>query len=401
MPGLGHKSYIQIGPKETSYGDYLAPTRKLEIINWNIAPVIGSMMDASLSGNPSRRAIYQGGLLYRGNFSVRLNYEGLEELLRGVFGSYTITAAGDDVQDHTFGEGSTLNSYTFEVALGDVPTGKVFRLLGAKLTGLTIRGSAGSGSDGILTADFSVVAKDYLSNQTPVASTTTTVANCTPSSYTLTRAAGSFTTDGIVAGMAITHPDVPAGTVVVGTPATTTLKMSQAATGSTQASASFKTMQAPAIWPVLYTHAVTINDGTSDTAANVRVRSFEVTLEQPHSEDRFYLGSVNIDEPLRQDFLVARFKFTQEFTTKTQHDAARAFTVGAPTLLFRNTAENFGNNKYREFLLQANKANLVEFSSPIEGYGVMISTATWEAYYDATLGSALVARVRNKLTAIS
>lgn len=401
MPGLGHKSFIQIGPKETTFGTYLAPTRRLEIINWNIAPTIGSIMDPSLSGNPSRRGIYQGGLLYRGNFSVRLNYEGLEELFRAVFGTYSMTTANGNVKDHNFLEGSTLNSYSIEVSVGDVPSGKVFRLLGAKITNMTVRGSAGSGNEGMLTADFTVVARDYVADQTPVASSTITVVNCTPSNYTLTRNSGSFASDGVTAGMAIIHPDVPIGTVVVGTPGTTTLTMSSAATASTAATVSFKTMQSPMVLPVLYNHAVTISDGTSDAAASVRVRSFEVTLEQPHAEDRFYLGSLNIDEPLRQDFLVARFRFTQEFNTKTQHDAARAFTVGSPRLLFRNTGEDFGSSYFREFELRANKANIVEFSAPVEGYGVLLSNVTWEAWYDSTQATALFARTRNMLTAIS
>ena len=33
MPGLGHRSYLQIGPKETTYGTYIAPTSKLELIS--------------------------------------------------------------------------------------------------------------------------------------------------------------------------------------------------------------------------------------------------------------------------------------------------------------------------------------------------------------------------------
>jgi hypothetical protein len=66
------------------------------------------------------------------------------------------------------------------------------------------------------------------------------------------------------------------------------------------------------------------------------VRSFEVTLSQPHTEDRFYMGALNMDEPMRSDFLAARWRLTQEYTTKTQMDAVINFTTGSPRILFRH-----------------------------------------------------------------
>jgi hypothetical protein len=329
MAGLGHKSYVQFGPKETTYGTFVTPTKKLEVVSWSVAPQVGVIQDPSLYNAQSRRGLYQGGLLYKGTFVVRLNYEGLEELFRGVFGTYSNTVVSGAIRDHFFKEGATLNSYSFEVIVGDIPTGKCFRLLGSKLTGLTVRGTSGVGTDAMLQAEFTVVAKDMTSNNNPTA-------------------ALSF----------------------------------------------------PSVFPVLYHQATTVDDGTADTGANLRVRAFEVSLESPHAEDRFYLGSVNIDEPLRSDFLTARFRLTQEFKTQTQFDAARAFTVGSPQLTFRHPTD-LGGGFFREFELRANQANLVEFSNPIEGYGVLISTATWEAFYDVTDASALVARFRNNQAALT
>lgn len=402
MPGLGHKSYVQFGPKEGTYGSFQTPTKKLEVVSWNIAPQVGVIQDPSLYGAQSRRALYQGGLLYKGTFVVRLNYEGLEELFRAVFGTYSQAVVSGTVRDHTFKEGATLNSYSFEVGVGDVPTGKVFRLLGAKLTSLTVRGTAGSGTDAMLQAEFSVVAKDMTSDAAPTAAATVgPIASCSTTSgaFTLTRASGSFVTDGVVVGHTVSASSVPPGTVVLSVAALTlTLSAAATATVSGSLSASFLTMQAPSVLPVLYHQGVTIDDGTADTP---RIRSFEVTLESPHAEDRFYLGSVNIDEPLRSDFLTARWRLTQEFSTKTQFDAARAFTEGSPKLLFRHTTD-IGSGNFREFELRSNRANLVEFSNPVEGYGVLISTATWEAFYDdATDLSALVARFRNNMPALA
>lgn len=331
MAGLGHKSYLQFGPKETTYGTFVTPTKKLEVISFNVAPQVGVIQDPSLYDAQSRRGIFQGALSYKGTVVLRLNYEGLEELFRGVFGGagYTSTVVSGSVRDHTFKESASLNSYSFECIIGDITAGTCFRLVGAKLTALTVRGTAGVGTDAMLQAEFSVIAKDMQSNQTPTA-------------------ALSF----------------------------------------------------PAVFPVLYHQALTIDDGTADAASSVRVRSFEVSLENPHAEDRFYLGSVNIDEPLRSDFLVARWRLTQEFKTRTQFDAARAFTAGSPQLVFRHPTD-LGGGFFREFELRSGSANLVEFSNPVEGFGIILSTATWEAWRDATDASALVGRFRNTQAALT
>jgi len=328
MPGLGHRSYIQFGLKESTYGTFQTPNTKLEIISWNVAPQIGVIQDPSLYSAQSRRGLYQGGLMYRGTFVVRVNYDGLEELMRGVFGTYSQTPVGVG-RDHKFSEGPTLNSYTFEVSVGDIPSTQVFRLLGAKITGMTIRGTSGVGTDAMLQAEFTVVAKDMTSGQTP--------------------------------------------------------------TGA---------LSYPAVLPVLYHQCTTADDGTADASSSIRIRSFEVTLEQPHAEDRFYLGSVNIDEPLRADFLTARWRLTQEFTTLTQFNAAKAFTVGSPKLIFEHPTD-LGAGFKRQFELRSEKANLVEFTNPIEGYGVLVSTATWEAWYDTTDASALYCRIKNNLAALA
>jgi hypothetical protein len=329
-PGLGHKSYLQIGPKETTYGTYIAPTAKLELMSWDVNPDVGVIQDPSLYSQQSRRALYQGLYTVAGTFKVRLNYEGLLELFRGVFGTYPApTVVETGVRDHFFKEGATLNSYSPEVIIGDVTTGKCFRMLGSKFHGLRVAGRAGNGVDGMLTAEFTVTAKDFVSNQTPVG-------------------ALSF----------------------------------------------------PPVFPVLFHQAITVDDGTADAAASVRVRSFEVTLEQPHTADeRAYLGSLTIDEPLRQDFITARWRLEQEFTTLTQWDAARAFTLGSPQFVFQNPT-TIGVSSKREFELRSNKANLVEFSAPVSDYGVLVSTATWEAYFDATDASALLARFRNTEVAL-
>ena len=327
IPGLGHRSYLQIGPKETTYGTFQTPTKKLELISWNIAPDIGVINDPSLYNQQSQRALYQGPLLYRGTFVVRANYEGiLLELLRGVTGTYTSAVVDTSARDHFFKEGPTLNSYSFEVILGDVPSGtsKCWRLLGAKVLNLSYKIKAAKGDGGMGTIEFTVLAKDMISGQTP--------------------------------------------------------------TGA---------LSFPANFPPLFHQCITADDGTADAVGSVRVRGLEVTLENPHADDRLYLGSLNIDEPLRNGFLKARYKLEQEFITATQWDAARAFTVGSPQFIFQHPTLVGATTAKREFEFRSNQANLTEFTAPISDYGIMVSTATWEAFFDPTDVSAIVVRVRN------
>lgn len=400
-PGLGHKSYVQFG-KETTYGTAVAATKKLEIVSWSVPQQIATIQDSSLYSAQSRRASYQGGSLWKGTFTVRLNYVGLEELLRAVNSTYTSTqfaaAGGVTMIDHKFKEGATLPSYTFEVVAGDIPTGKCFRYTGAKITDLTIKGTAGTGNDAMLMADFSVVAKDCVSNVTPTSS-----------------------------------------------------------------------LSYPTVSPVLFHHAAILNDGTSDSSANVRLRNFTMTLAQPHAEDRFYLGNLTIDEPVRSDFINATLAFSQEFITITQYDKARAFTTGSPRLVFRNpvatatsspgavanvsgagqftitrtgswdasvqagmvvnstvhpagtlitnvagstitvdtaatgaaTLEAMTFTLHREIEINIGTATLSDFSAPIEGYGVILSSATWLATYDATNGTAVYLRNRSETSALA
>lgn len=329
MPGLGHRSEIRFG-KEATYGGGATPTHKLEVVRANFPPDIGSIPDPSLYSGVSRRGMYQGGFLVRGTFVVRLNYDGMLELFRGIWGSGASTVVETGVRDHVFKEASTLPSYEIQAIIGDIPSGRSFRLLGAKFIGCKIMGTAGQGVDAMLQAEVTVLAKDMTSNFTPTGSATF-----------------------------------------------------------------------PALFPVLYHQASgatgVVDDGTGDSG--VRVRQFEVTLEQPHTEDRFYLGSVNIDEPLRSDFIVPRWRMVQEFQTQTQYDAARAFTVGSPRLVFAHTT-TIGAASKREFELRSNQATILEWGAPVEGFGVVLSTVQFEAFFDATDATALLARFRNTEAAI-
>lgn len=159
----------------------------------------------------------------------------------------------------------------------------------------------------------------------------------------------------------------------------------------------------PALFPVIYHYsgnATGVNDDGIDTGANTRIRSFELSYEQPHTEDRFYMTSQLMDEPLRNDFIVARWQFTVEFANKNLFEAARAFTVGSPQMIFAHPT-TIGTTKKREMEFRSGSAVLKGWSSPVEGYGVILSTATWEAFQHPADASALVARIQTTEAALT
>jgi hypothetical protein len=264
-PGYGHKGFIQLG-KETVYGTAVTTTVKLELIDEKLKLNRVKIDDQSLTGNLSRRAPYEGPRWITGSFIVRANFEGMLEIFRGVFGSFTAPAPFDTpARDQTFKEFLTLPSYTLEVNKGDIPAGKCFRYLGCKFISLNVKGVAGTGTDAIVTFEVGVIGQDMLSNQTP-------------------------------------------------------------------ASLSF-----PATFPVKFDHDVFVDDGTTDVPPNVRIRNFEIMFDNPHTaEERLYMGSLLIDEPLRKDWLACTWKFTEEFFTRTAYDAYKAGTLLGPRIIFRH-----------------------------------------------------------------
>lgn len=329
IPGRGHKSYIQIG-KQTAAGTPAAAAFRNELISADIHPEMGLIPDPSLNDQPSRRGVFQGSIVYRGTLVVRANYQGIEEFLRGVMGSYVGGSLVDSARDHTFKELGSLPFYSIELMQGapqDVTT--VTRYTDAIFTGITIRGTAGGGSDAMLQCELGVLAAGCTQTFTPTAALT-----------------------------------------------------------------------APAIWPVLYHQAITVDIGNGDAASLVRVRNFEFALQSPHADDRNYLGSVNPDVPIRNDFLTARWRFTAEFITETVLTALKAGTIGSPQLIFQNPTL-IGASSKREFEIRSGLAIYTEETRPIEGYGPILANVAMEAYNDGTGdNSVAVIRTKNALAAL-
>ena len=473
MPGLGLKSYLQLA-RETIYGQQ--PTYighpKVEIISENLTPQIGSIRDPSLSNSPSRRALYEAGKLYSGSIVVRGAYEGVLEMLRGVFGDYTPTElSAAKSYDHVFKNHATPSSYSLEMVVGDIPTGTCFRLSGAKFRSVTLRMTAGQGNDAMLQAEFGVVARDMQADQVLTTKCVSDRPSCAISTSTSLTHASSFLTYGARVGMIVSHATaIPVGTYITAISADgLTCTLSRACTNGNPLTIGFGP-GSPSLQPVLFHQAIQYDDGspaaglglwaigvpgtiasgtdftrsggsnTTDgivsgymvtgaglstvapTFVNVvtnatlltltpaatngvttltflnplRIRSIEVTLENPLDEGRFYLGSPNVDEPVRSDFLSCRWRITQEFQSLSAFDSARLWpaTVPSPNFQFQQPPLFF-TTYHREFQISSGSAQFVEWSAPVESYGVIIATATLEAYLDSGTASTVVVRVRN------
>lgn len=395
VPGLGNKSFVQVGLELTPNVPVAATTR-YELISCDMAPVIGVIEDQSLYNGVSQRAFYQGGQLFKGKLVMRCNLDGYLELYRGSFGGYTRTVVGGEtiVFDSVFKEAQSLNSYTFEISKGDMPTGKCEQYAGCKISTLMIKGTAGTGNDAMLTVEVGILGRSVSLSATPTGSLTApalfpvlyhqgitmddatadggpvtiSVASVTISTgTTATRGAGSYITDGVRAGMLVSGAGCPYGTTVLTVNSATVVTLSQACTNATI--------------------TMTFN-------SIVRLRSFEVNLDNKLLEDRYFLSALNPDEPLRGDFLDVTWKLTQEFNSIQAYTQAKAFTAGSPQLIFQLPG-TIGVGSKREFELRSGSVNCTDFGNPVQGYGVIIATSTWRAFQDATDLSALVARVRN------
>lgn len=472
-PGLGHRAFAQIA-KETIFGTFKDPLAKFEIISSAINPVIGTIRDPSLHSAVSRRALYQGGILYRGPLTVRLNFEGLLPLFEGVFGSATSTVeAGESVvRNHVFREFSTLPSYSIELNEGDPKSnGNVARYLGCKFAGVTIKGTAGQGDDGMLTAEFDVLAKDKDVNagasnigHPPGAYATVTggggaggspiitcgqdfiAAGVKPGTLVygtgvgdngtlvVTGGGGSgaskvvtmSNTAGVRAGQRVTGTGIGTNAIVSFVVNATTINVTVANSGAVSGSLTFTEgarvisitsatsltvnvnnagavsgtlafgLQFPALLPVLF-HSdnigSTINNGVLEDGT-IRVRSFEVALENALADDRFYFGSTTIDEPIRNDFLTSRWTFEEEFQSWDSFARAKAFTDTTPKMIL-SASPTIGTGIRREFELRSKKAKYVEQGAPTEGYGIILQRTVQEAYHDTSDVSALYCRFRS------
>ena len=151
----------------------------------------------------------------------------------------------------------------------------------------------------------------------------------------------------------------------------------------------------PTLNAILFHQAVTVDDGP--TATGAQVKNLEIAIANGLAQDRFYLGSTTVDRPVRNDFLKCTYKITEEFLTGQTTEpltAALAGSVVAPIFKFSD-----GGGTPQTFEFKSNTGVITEVSQPVEGYGIVNSSHTIEAYNDGT--SAIVLTIVNNKAAFN
>ena len=153
-------------------------------------------------------------------------------------------------------------------------------------------------------------------------------------------------------------------------------------------------LSAPTPNPLLFHEIATMDDGTADASADVKVRQLSVSMDLKASEDRFYMGSVGFDEPIRDGYLDVRWSLTKEYQTKTMLDAAIAYTSGSPKVVF-------GASTSKRVTLESGTAKLLNYGNPVNGPSIVLQTAEWKAFYNASDTGALKVTVEDAVSAIA
>jgi len=342
--GVGAKSSVTFA-KETTFNT--APTtgtpKKLELITAAITPRMSVIEDPSMSNaQASRRFVGQGGQYYEWSMKLRINYEGMEELWRMYLPTYTNAVTDTTARDHTFKEGvitpgAVGNSYCIDFSFGDVPSGTVNRLTAAYGTDLRITGQAGTGENAMLMVECKGLAKTLTSGVTPATGMT----------------GGSF----------------------------------------------------PAAYGVIFHQAIlttnALKDGSANTTADIRLKSFDLSYTRPFDPNRFYFGSVSADYPVPSGPVDATWTFEEEWNDKTLLDNAKANTPTGLLLTMQHPTVVGSTTAKREFELLANSITASDYSGEIPGFGVIIQRVSYRLWLNTGDSSLLVLRTRNAQGALT
>jgi hypothetical protein len=333
--GFGKDSYWQLG-REAVFGTAVARTHKLEMVSEDLHFVQGVLRDPSLYNQRSRRSLDQGGVTVQGKIKTRGNYESLGMPLDWLFGTATYGSAGGADAGPT--NSVYTHTYTEKSNLNsytlDVVKGNIPASKSFLVTGAVCKG-------------------------------------CT----IRTQAVGSGESGYVMFDWDVIAKD---------------MQSNQTPTAA---------LTSATVTPLTFVQSVnaSLKDGTSDTSTGLRVRELEIQIINHVAEDRFYLGSPNIDQPLPNDFWEVKWNWTQEFQTQSQYDNCRSFTDSTLQVLFNDS--HAGTPRGLQFTTTAGKP--IDYTNPVERYGIMVAKAGFEGYYSATDTGAVKCILSNLLATVS
>lgn len=144
VPGVQHKSNLRIAKESTPGTAPGSATSLLEVESFDIDPGINTIQDPNPNtSGASSRDIVQNSRALTGSFRMGFGYDGCTELARWLLPTYSQSTVDTSARAHLFKEGNQLNYYTLEPSFGDLPSGKVTRIVGALCAGFDLDFASG------------------------------------------------------------------------------------------------------------------------------------------------------------------------------------------------------------------------------------------------------------------
>lgn len=333
-PGIGYKSYVQFG-RETAgnWGAAAAATHRIPCTSIRPRYQQGMIRSNVLNNRVARSDIYEGGEAVRVELEFEMCYTGRLLLLDGLFGTATFGNTG----------GTT-------TPVGAPPYSHSWNPL-EYLNSYTL---------------------ELIMGNIP-AGKCETIVGAKVAEATFRCAAGLEPDDAVMkcrmtfVGKSVTTNSTPTGGLSATTPD-----------------------------PIMFHHNTTDDTGTADATGNVNLLDFDLTVRNALADQRYFMSSQNIDEPIRNGFCETRLRVRQEFATRTALDEYLARTKGTPTLTFSTGAS-------ASFSVNVLDAVMISHEHEASQSGVLDQTFEYEGTDDGsgTAGGISVTLINTQATIIT
>jgi hypothetical protein len=348
LPGLGFNSSVLM-KHEATYGTAAsgAAENASELVTASITPRLSVIIDPSLTNTQrSPRFIGQGGQYYEFAIKLRVGYNGLLPWIRMMFPSYAHAVVDTTAHNHTFKEVGILSP---AAGYGEAQWGYTIDILWGNVpTGAPTR------LIGALATGFRITGQAGTGENAMLMCELTGVCK----SVTPGLGAGLLTSVGLPSALGV-------------------------------------------IFHQQLRTAGNFGIGSGTAADSIQMKSFELNVQQPFDTQRYLFGQVNAESPVPNGILDVTFNADLEWAGTAE--MASALTGGGATIkmFFQNPTLIGATTAKPELELRILAPTTAEFSTAIEGYGVITQRISAKAAFSATDQSALVVRVQNTEAAMA
>jgi hypothetical protein len=342
LPGLGFNSSVLM-KHEATYGTAAsgAAEHASELVSATITPRLSSIIDPSLTNTQrSARFIGQGGQYYEWTVKVRVGYNGLLPWLRMMLPSYSHALVDTTAHNHTFKE-----------------------------VGVLSPGSSYGEAQWAYTIDISW--------------------GGVPTSA-VTRLIGALATGLRITGQAGTGDNAMLMCEVSGTAKSVTPNLSAGL---------LTTVALPTALGVIFHQQLRTTGnfgvGTGTVADSIQLKSFEVNIQQPFDTQRFLFGQLNAESPVPNGIMTCVYNFDLEWASAAEMISALAGGGATVKLFFQHPTTIGAVSAKSELEIRSLSPTSAEYSTAIEGYGVVTQRHSLSAAYNVSDASAVVIRAQN------